>query len=116
MLHFTMLTLIALLTALVLGQSSLGVVEGVVTDCVAGPELPVYYAAVTTEEFDLQVRTDLNGKFTLLLPPGTYTIVATDTNGTATRRYVPVDSGETIDVGTLDIGPALTGCDLDVSP
>ena len=107
--------MIAVLLLLLFAQSSLGVVEGVVTDCTNGPEQAAYGATVMAQGDmaqgdELQVKTDLNGKFVLPLSPGTYTVVVTDYNGTANRQYVPVDSGQTIDIGTVDIGGGITGC------
>lgn len=101
---------------LLIAQSNLGVVEGIVTDCTNGPEQAVYNATVNADRNDLKVRSDLNGKFTLILPSGTYTIIATDPNGTTSRQYIPVDAGQTIDIGTLDIGGGYAGCFVDTLP
>ncbi len=101
---------ISLALAVLFAQSSFGVVQGTVTDCTDGPELFVYNAAVSAEGNDLVVKSGIDGNFVLPLPPGNYTIVARNYNGTAVRRYVPVDANETIDIGTLDIGGGITGC------
>jgi len=64
-------------------------------------------------------ETDEDGAFALteIPAPGTYTISVSDGGGTAARQYVPVAPGETIDVGTLEIGASLMGCgDEDQTP
>ncbi len=104
--------LLALISLVFIAQANLGVVEGIVTDCTNGPEQFVYNATVMAEGNEVQVKSDLNGQFALPLFAGIYTITATDPNGSATRHYVPVDAGQTIDIGILDISTGM-GCDLE---
>jgi hypothetical protein len=47
------------------------------------------------------------------LPPGQYTIIATATDGTASRQYVPVETGQSLDIGVLDVGGGVAGCGPD---
>jgi len=63
--------------------------------------------------------TDLNGVFAVLqVPaPGTYTVSVSDGGQTATRMYVPVAPGETIDIGPLQLGADVTsGCGEGLPP
>jgi Carboxypeptidase regulatory-like domain len=91
-----------------------GVVTGEVAHCVNGAEVPTPQVSVGIEGGSASlVRTDSNGLFLLALPPGTYTVVATASDGTASRQYVPVETGQTLDIGVLEIGGGLAGCGPD---
>jgi hypothetical protein len=88
-----------------------GLLSGQVARCVNGAELPAKNVAVGVDGGSAQLaRTDDNGLFLVSLPPGTYTVIATAEDGAATRPYVPVDPGEVLDIGILDIGGGLAGC------
>ncbi len=92
---------------------SSGIIEGMVARCVNGVETPARAIAVGVEGGSPQLaRTDDTGGFLLALPPGQYTITATAADGFASRPYVPVEVGETLDIGILDIGGGVAGCGL----
>lgn len=94
--------------------SDAGMLTGQIARCVNGVEQPAPQVAVGIDGgSSALVRTDSGGQFVLALPPGQYTIVATATDGTASRQYVPVQSGEAIDIGILDIGGGVSGCGPD---
>jgi hypothetical protein len=88
-----------------------GLIEGVVMRCVNGAETPAVGVMIGVEGGSAQLaKTDDGGNFILSLPPGTYTITATASDGFASRPFVPVDQGETLDMGILDIGGGVAGC------
>jgi hypothetical protein len=96
-----------------LGQSSsAGLIMGEVDRCINGAELPASQVAVGIQDGSANMtRTDDNGQFVVVLPPGEYTIVANASDGTsANRQYVPVEAGESLDIGILDLGGGLGGC------
>jgi len=98
------------------GASELfGTVVGSVSSCHNGVESPITLASVQAQGTNASAQTDLLGGFVLtaIPAPGTYTISASDGGGAATRMYVPVAPGETIDVGTLQIGADVSGCGED---
>jgi hypothetical protein len=91
-----------------------GMLTGQIARCVNGAEQPAPQVSVGIEGgSSALVRTDSGGQFLLALPPGQYTVVATASDGTASRQYVPVQSGEAIDIGILDIGGGVSGCGPD---
>jgi hypothetical protein len=91
-----------------------GIVTGEVAHCLNGAEIPTPQVSVGVEGGSASlVRTDSNGVFLLALPPGQYTIIATASDGTASRQYVPVETGQTLDIGVLDIGGGVAGCGPD---
>ena len=96
------------------GQSQIGnfgLVQGQVARCVNGAEVPAKNVAVGVDGGSSQLaRTDDNGLFLISLPAGQYTVIATADDGAATRPYVPVEVGELLDIGILDIGGGLAGC------
>jgi carboxypeptidase family protein len=88
-----------------------GLIEGQVARCVNGAEVPARNVAVGIDGGSSQLaHTDDNGAFLVSLPPGQYTVIATADDGAATRPYVPVEVGEVLDIGILDIGGGLAGC------
>jgi Carboxypeptidase regulatory-like domain len=88
-----------------------GIVVGLVANCVNNVEQPIQGASVNATGSSLDVITDQNGQFALGLPAGTYTINVSSSAGNGSRPSVPVDAGELLDVGTIDVGPAaVTGC------
>jgi hypothetical protein len=88
-----------------------GLVAGQVARCVNGAELPASNVAVGVDGGSSQLaRTDDGGMFLITLPPGQYTVIATADDGGAMRPYVPVEVGEVLDIGILDIGGGLAGC------
>jgi hypothetical protein len=91
-----------------------GLVEGDVVRCVNGAPQPAIAAAVGVEGGAMSGRTDNDGHFFLSLPPGNWTVVAATGDGSASRYYVPVDSGVLLDIGTLEIGGGMSGCAPDV--
>ncbi len=94
--------------------AGLGVVTGEVAHCVNGAEQATAQVAVGVEGGGASLaRTDANGEFLLALPAGQYTVVATANDGTASRQYVPVTGGQTLDIGVLDIGGGVAGCGPD---
>jgi hypothetical protein len=91
-----------------------GVLTGQIARCVNGAEQPAAQVAVGIDGGNASLaRTDAGGEFMLALPPGQYTVVATATDGTASRQYVPVQSGQQLDIGILDIGGSVSGCGPD---
>jgi hypothetical protein len=93
------------------GTSGSGLVIGEVARCVNGAEQPAPQVNVGVEGGDASlVKTDPGGQFFLALPPGQYTVIATASDGTATRPYVPVEAGQSLDIGILDIGGGVAGC------
>jgi hypothetical protein len=89
-----------------------GLVEGGVARCVNGAEQPAGGVVVGVDG-GAAVRSDSNGNFLLMLPPGTYTVNASAQDGVASRQYVSVDAGATIDIGNLDLGGGISGCGPD---
>jgi hypothetical protein len=95
-------------------QADPGMLTGEVARCVNGAEQPAAQVSIGIDGGGASlVRTDSNGVFILALPPGQYTVIATASDGTATRQYVPVETGEALDIGTLDIGGGVAGCGPD---
>ena len=91
-----------------------GVVTGEVARCVNGAEQPAAQVAVGVDGGSASLaRTDANGQFLLALPAGQYTVIATASDGTASRQYVPVEGGQSLDIGVLDIGGGVAGCGPD---
>lgn len=89
-----------------------GLIMGEVDRCVNGGELPAAQVSVGVQGGSPSLaRSDVNGEFFLALPPGQYTIVATADDGTsASRQYVPVEVGQALDIGILDLGGGVMGC------
>ncbi len=89
-----------------------GTVIGAVTNCSNGAEQPASLVTVEADGTEASVETNEDGGFALtqVPAPGTYSISVTDSGNTATRMYVPVAPGETIDVGTLELGASAIGC------
>ena len=87
-----------------------GEIIGSVTACTGGVEQPVSLVTVHVQGTPATGITDLNGAFAVMqVPaPGTYSITVTDGGKTATRMYVPVAPGETIDIGPLQLGADIT--------
>jgi hypothetical protein len=55
--------------------------------------------------------TDSMGQFSLSLPAGQYTVVASAEDGSsASRQYVPVSVGESVDIGALELNAGPLGC------
>jgi len=91
-----------------------GLLTGQVARCVNGAELPAGQVAIGVDGGGGSLaRTDSSGEFFLTLPPGQYTVIATASDGTASRQYVPVESGQALDIGILDIGGGVAGCGPD---
>jgi hypothetical protein len=96
-----------------------GTVVGAVTTCSNGAEQPASLVVVQVDGTQASAETDEDGAFALteVPAPGTYTISVSDSGSTATRLFVPVAPGETIDIGTLELGAQATGCgDEDNNP
>jgi hypothetical protein len=90
-----------------------GVILGTVTRCEGGADEPVSMLTVTALGTSASGITDLDGMFAIpqVPAPGTYTVQVSDQGVTAQRMYVPVAPGETIDIGTLQMGAdAFAGC------
>ncbi len=95
--------------------TGLGVLVGEVALCTNNQETPAANVAVGVDggQADL-ARTDSKGEFSINLAPGQYTVVATADDGTTASRFgVPVQSGQTLDIGILDLGAGVTGCGFD---
>ena len=91
--------------------ANFGLIEGQVERCINGVETPAKNVFIGIDGGSTQLaRSDDNGLFLLSLPPGQYTVIATAEDGAATRPYVPVEVGEALDIGILDIGGGLAGC------
>jgi hypothetical protein len=96
-----------------------GTVVGAVTTCSNGTEQPANLVTVDAQGTQASVLTAEDGSFALseVPAPGVYSISVSDGGSTATRMYVPVAPGETIDVGTLELGATPMGCgDEDQTP
>jgi hypothetical protein len=89
-----------------------GLVSGEVDRCTDTGETPASGVHVGIDGGSLRLAaTDSSGQFTMLVPVGTYTVIATaDDGSTANRPYVPVDNGVQIDIGILDLGAGPGGC------
>jgi hypothetical protein len=87
-------------------QPATGTLVGSVT-CGENEATPAANAAVAIEGINLQTRTDAAGKFILAGVPAaqTFTIDALDPAGSfVTSRFnVNVQSGQTLDIGSLDL-------------
>jgi hypothetical protein len=96
---------------------SAGIVLGEVDRCNSGTETPVGGVNVGIDGGSGNLaKTDQGGQFVLNLAAGTYTVVATaDDGSTVSRPYVPVEGGEAIDIGIMDLGGGLGGCGTDAS-
>jgi hypothetical protein len=94
-----------------------GVVLGEVDRCNNGTETPASGIAVGVDGGSSSLaKTDENGQFVMNVAAGTYTVVATASDGSiATRPYVPVEGGVAIDIGILDLGGGAGGCGTDAS-
>jgi|SRR5579864_358101 len=92
-----------------------GVVVGEVAVCNNTAELPAPNVAVGVAGGEPAIaRTDTKGEFALALTPGQYTIVATaDDGSTASRFSVPVEEGQTLDIGIIDLNAGIAGCGFD---
>jgi hypothetical protein len=90
-----------------------GTVTGSVSSCANGAEQPASLVMVQADGTSASTETAEDGEFQLtgVPAPGKYTIRVSDNGKTASRLNVPVAPGETIDVGTLELGanPAI-GC------
>jgi hypothetical protein len=94
-------------------------IVGTVTACTGGVEQPVSMVTVKVQGTSATGITDLNGVFAVMqVPaPATYSISVSDGGQTATRMYVPVAPGETIDIGPLQLGADVTsGCGEGLPP
>jgi hypothetical protein len=129
MTRMTRNSLSASLLALVLGFNSyglasaqdgtpadVGLIVGEVARCVNGAEQAAEQVSVGVEGGGSSLaRTDSGGQFFLSLPPGQYTITATAADGSASRQYVPVEAGQALDIGILDLGGGVAGCGPDAA-
>jgi hypothetical protein len=88
------------------GTPLFGEIMGSVSVCQGGAEQPVAMVSVQVQGTSATGITDMDGIFAVMqVPaPGTYTISVSDGGQTASRMYVPVAPGETIDIGTLQLG------------
>ena len=91
--------------------ASIGIVMGEVDRCVNGIESPAAEVAVGIDGGSASLaRSDSNGQFVFGLPPGEYTVVVTAIDGTTgNRQYVPVEAGQALDIGIIDLGGGV-GC------
>jgi Carboxypeptidase regulatory-like domain len=91
--------------------SDAGLIIGEVARCVNGAEQASAGVSVGVDGGSGSLtRTDSGGQFFLSLPPGQYTVVASSADGTASRQYVPVEAGQALDIGILDLGAGIAGC------
>jgi hypothetical protein len=92
--------------------ASAGVVTGEVDRCLNGAETPASQVAIGIDGgASNMARSDINGQFVIALPPGQYTVIALADDGSfANRYYVPVEAGQALDIGILDLGGGLAGC------
>jgi hypothetical protein len=94
--------------------ADMGLIVGEVARCVNGAEQAAAQVSVGVEGGASSLaRTDSGGQFFLPLPPGQYTITATAADGSASRQYVPVEAGQALDIGILDLGGGVAGCGPD---
>jgi hypothetical protein len=97
-------------------NSMVGTIVGAVSSCMGGDEKPLTQVTVSVQGTSATAQSDFDGEFSIggVPAPGTYTVAVSDGAVTATRMYVPVAPGETIDIGTLSIAPdPMAGCDAD---
>ncbi len=89
-----------------------GVILGEVDRCNGGNETPAPGVSVGIDGGPAKLAmTDSTGEFVLNVAAGTYTVIATaDDGSTASRQYVPVEGGISIDIGVIDLGGGVTGC------
>jgi hypothetical protein len=89
-----------------------GVILGEVDRCNGGNETPASGVSVGIDGGPAKLaQTDSTGEFVMNVAAGTYTVIATaDDGSTASRQYVPVESGISIDIGIIDLGGGVTGC------
>jgi hypothetical protein len=89
-----------------------GTVIGEISVCQNGAQQPLTGVTVTAQGTQAATTSDSLGAFSLgrIPAPGVYTITASNGGSNATRQYVPVAPGETIDIGTLEFGVDLNGC------
>jgi hypothetical protein len=92
--------------------SGTATVVGEVASCRSGAEASAPGIAVQAVGTSVAAQTDDQGTFSLtgVPAPGVYTIMASGSGATSDRSYVPVAPGQTIDVGTLDLGAGIYGC------
>jgi hypothetical protein len=93
-------------------------VVGSVSSCQNGVEQPLTQATVQVQGTSATGQSNQDGAFSIggIPAPGTYTVTVSDSGNTATRQYVPVAPGETIDIGVLQLGADLSlGCGDEVS-
>jgi Carboxypeptidase regulatory-like domain len=96
-----------------------GTIVGSVTTCQGGIEQPVTLVTVQVAGTSATATTDLDGTFQIaqVPAPGTYTVTVTAGGQTASRMYVPVAPGESIDIGVLEVGgDLLTECGEGLPP
>jgi len=96
-----------------------GTVMGSVSTCQDGAEQPASLVTVEVDGTTASAETGEDGSFLLtsVPAPGVYTLSVSDGGNTATRMDVPVAPGETIDIGTLELGTGALGCgDEDQGP
>jgi hypothetical protein len=91
-----------------------GLIEGQVVVCINGNDIPAANATITVEGGTAVNRPDKDGYFYVAVPAGQWTVIATTNEGTV-RRLVPVQGGEILDIGLLEIGGGLLGCGVDSS-
>jgi Carboxypeptidase regulatory-like domain len=96
-------------------QAAAGEVIGEVARCQGTNEIPAPQVQVGIDGGPANLaQTDDNGDFAIALAPGQYTVVASANDGTtASRQYVPVTAGQTLDIGVLDLGAGVAGCGFD---
>src|ERR1700722_12849162 len=95
--------------------ASYGTLTGEIARCANGAEAPAVMVNVGVSGVNPALaKTDPNGNFSLALQPGQYTITAQADDGTtASRPGVPVQAGQTLDIGVLDLGVGIFGCGND---
>ena len=95
---------------------STGQITGEVDRCINGVETPAANMTVGIDGLSASlVQSDQNGQFFINLPPGQYTVVVHGDDGSSgSRQYVPVQVGQVLDIGNIDLG-APAGCDNDTA-
>ena len=73
--RFLVLTLLSLLSVAAIAQTQTGTIKGFVYDSKTGE--PLTYSNIQITNTHNGVQTDINGYFSLTLPPGTYTLLTT---------------------------------------
>lgn len=108
---YVLIAALLLMTPLSTPEAPPPIVEGFVWLCQDNNDVPVSGAQLIVDG-QVRTQTDDNGEFAFQLPPGNYTVVATDGTHTGQRYYVPLQAGDILDIGAIELDKhaAVFGC------